>query len=157
MKKFACQLILVLLAHSIWDEQSCMLGSSITKNSKKNPDPNNYGCSGNVFNSNLFIYLCPGAFLLGQVPMDTWTLSIEQVSSTLADHNVCTKMNNINATWNWQIFELFHVQCPVRANRLRLILGHSIVRYVLQGLFSADVLALRCFVFEVGFEFWQPL
>ena len=39
-----------------------------------------------------------GPFLLGQAPMDNWTLSIEQVSSTLADHNVCTKNNNINAT-----------------------------------------------------------
>ena len=107
IKKFACQLILVLLPHSIWYEQSCMLGSSITKNYKKILYPNIYRCSGDVFNSNLFIYLCSGAFLLGQAPMDNWTLSIEQVSSTLADHNVCTKNNNINATWNWHFSELF--------------------------------------------------
>ena len=65
---------------------------------KKSSAQTFYGFSGEVFNSNLFIYLCSGAFLLGQAPMDNWTLSIEQVSSTLADHNVCTKNNNINAT-----------------------------------------------------------
>ena len=46
----------------------------------------------------IYSSICARAFLLGQAPMDNWTLSIEQVSSTLADHNVCTKMNNINAT-----------------------------------------------------------
>ena len=138
-----------LLAHSIWDEQSCSYGLSFTNNYEKILDPNMYACFSDVFNSNLFIYLCPGAFLLGQVPMDTWTLSIEQVSSTLADHNVCTKMNNINATWNWQISQLFlprAMSCPCQQTKAHFRAFHC--QICLEGLFQC-----RCFGTWI-FCFW---